>query len=207
MGACAGRERVRSPRRTGRERQGGAEVLFVHRYSGGVSGSVSGFIGTFYALLSALIIGQQGAVEPHVYSSGASDAILSTGLLFYAIGQAGNFYHHVLLSQLRDPKAEAPVVQSTPSQTRALSSDAPAREYKLPKGGLFELVTTPHYTFEVVAWIGISLCTQQLNALLVAAGMGSYLSGRAAATTTWYRQQFGSKAVPPGRKHIVPFIF
>ena len=47
----------------------------------------------------------------------------------------------------------------------------------------------------------------QLNALLVAIGMASYLGGRAAASTRWYREKFGEKAVPMGKKHLVPFVF
>lgn len=47
---------------------------------------------------------------------------------------------------------------------------------------------------------------RQLNALLVFAGMASYLSGRAVATTRWYRAKFG-KAWPEHRRHLVPFVF
>ena len=50
------------------------------------------------------------------------------------------------------------------------------------------------------------MCAQQLNALLVAAGMASYLSGRAIATTRWYTKRFGDKW-PKARRHLVPFLF
>ena len=59
---------------------------------------------------------------------------------------------------------------------------------------------------EIVAWLGIAMCAQQLNALLVAAGMASYLSGRAIATTRWYTKRFGDKW-PKARRHLVPFLF
>ena len=71
---------------------------------------------------------------------------------------------------------------------------------------MFELVTMPHYFFELVAWLGIALVAQQANALLVFAGMVSYLSGRAVATTQWYMGKFG-KSWPASRRHIVPFLF
>ena len=41
---------------------------------------------------------------------------------------------------------------------------------------------------------------------LVFAGLASYLSGRAVATTLWYRAKFG-KAWPAHRRHLVPFVF
>ena len=52
----------------------------------------------------------------------------------------------------------------------------------------------------------LALVAQQLNALLVFAGLASYLSGRAVATTRWYRTKFG-KAWPAHRRHLVPFVF
>ena len=67
--------------------------------------------------------------------------------------------------------------------------------------------TVPHYTFEVTAWFGLAIVAQQLNVCLVFAGMASYLSGRAVATTKWYRQQFGEAAVPLSKRHLVPYVF
>ena len=103
-------------------------------------------------------------------------------------------------------------VAATPITAEALGSAPPTTgtpsmsTYKVPSGGLFSLVTMPHYFFEVVAWLGVALAAQQLNALLVAGGMASYLSGRAVASTRWYKQRFG-KAYPASRKHMVPFVF
>ena len=48
--------------------------------------------------------------------------------------------------------------------------------------------------------------TNEVHALLVAAGMASYLAGRAAATTKWYREKFGTK-YPAGRAHLLPGVF
>lgn len=96
----------------------------------------------------------------------------------------------------------------TPTQAEMLASaDAPTpSKYAIPTGGLFALVTMPHYFFELCAWLGVALVAQQLNALLVFGGMASYLSGRAVATTRWYVARFG-KAWPVRRRHLVPFIF
>jgi len=174
------------------------EVLFVHQYSGSVSAAVSGGIGIFYGLISLIVVGMQGTVDPAIYQAGVSNTLLAAGLALFSIGQAGNLYHHILLARLRGAKAEGDTSSIDPATRK--------RSYQLPTGGLFDLVTMPHYLFEIIAWVGLSLCTQQLNVILVAAGMSSYLSGRAAATTEWYRQKF-PKAVPLGRKHLVPYIF
>merc|ERR1712070_821433 len=129
--------------------------------------------------------------------------MLSAGILLFVVGQIGNLYHHWLLATMRRPAAAA-----STSADRAAGGSAPAQEkaYVIPRGGLFELVTMPHYFFEILAWIGIALSTQQLNAFLAAAGMASYLSGRAVATSRWYQSKFGNDW-PVQRRHLVPFIF
>lgn len=168
------------------------EVVFVHRYSGSVGLAVSCFIGTFYACVSALVLTMQSSVPQTIYEAPGSALALSCGLIAFVIGQAGNLYHHVILSEMRKPASDA-------------AADTACR-YVVPSGGLFDMVTMPHYLFEIVAWVGIALCTQQLNALLAAAGMASYLSGRAVATTRWYQDKFG-EAWPSSRRHLIPGIF
>ena len=108
------------------------------------------------------------------------------------------------------------VVEATPTTASAVVEGRVAppavqpqitpNAYVVPRGGLFSLVTTPHYLCELAAWLGVALVAQQLNALLVFAGLASYLSGRAVATTRWYRTKFG-KAWPAHRRHLVPFVF
>lgn len=164
------------------------ETLFVHVYSGSTSAPVAGFIGVYYALIALLISSQQNHVPAGFYATVSGDASLVAGLAAFAVGQAGNFYHHYRLAAMRrEPHPQG-------------------AKYVVPTGGMFELVTMPHYTFEIFAWFGIALCCQQLNAVLVALGMGSYLSGRAVATTAWYKERFG-KAWPEERRHLVPYVF
>ena len=187
------------------------ETLALHKYSGRCSAPMAGFIGIFYALGALLIASQQRAVPASVYA--ASNAALPLGLALFAVGQAGNLYHHYLLAALRRPvessasaTGKVPPTPSTSQAMKEASLPAVTPRYVLPTGGLFDLVTMPHYLFEIVAWLGIAMCAQQLNALLVAAGMASYLSGRAIATTRWYTKRFGDKW-PKARRHLVPFLF
>jgi very-long-chain enoyl-CoA reductase len=171
-----------------------AETLLLHRFSGSMVGGTAAFISIFYSLVTCLVLVQQGRVPLSVYDAASSSGILSAGLILFAVGQLGNFYHHWLLASLRKPEASA-------------SADGAAEKaYVVPRGGLFELVTMPHYLFEIVAWFGIALAAQQLNVLLVVAGMTSYLAGRSVATSRWYESKFGDK-FPGQRRHMVPFIF
>ncbi|KAK9828921.1 hypothetical protein WJX72_002790 [[Myrmecia] bisecta] len=109
---------------------------------------------------------------------------LLVGLAMFVTGELGNFYHHYLLASLRSTGQHG---------------------YVLPTRGLFDRVSCPHYLFEIIAWVGIATVSQHLLNLLSAFGMGSYLLGRAAATTHWYRQKFDD--YPKDRKHVLPYVF
>jgi hypothetical protein len=169
------------------------ETLFVHKYSGSMKAATATFIGVFYSLVSLLITTMQLAVPPALYAGAGGE--LGAALALFCIGQAGNLWHHWLLADMRKPERKLEA-----------SADGTVSQYTIPSGGLFDLVTMPHYLFEIIAWFGIALAAQQLNAVLVACGMTSYLSGRAIATTRWYKDKFGDKW-PAQRKNLVPFVF
>lgn len=161
------------------------EVLGLHEYSGTMPGTQANFIGTYYALITLLIscVGlPAGQVDPNLQTFGYG---------LFALGSLGNLYHHWLLARLR----------SQPDK----KSDS-AKKYVPPEGGLFSVVAAPHYLFEVIAWIGISIVAQQLNAVLVALSMASYLSGRAKSTNDFYMDKFNESEWPRSRKAILPGI-
>ncbi|KAG8100671.1 hypothetical protein GUJ93_ZPchr0013g37000 [Zizania palustris] len=104
-----------------------------------------------------------GMIYAQHLTSGLLDSpldLLYPGVLFFAVGLAGNFYHHCLLSQLRTTKQGG------------------EKAYKIPTGGLFGLVTCPHYLFEIVGFFGFAMIAQTVHALAVAAGTAAYLAGR-----------------------------
>lgn len=156
------------------------EVFNVHKYSGKVSQATSCFIGTYYALVSVLIC-CVATPTPDMMSK-----IVGTAL--FVIGLAGNFYHHVKLSELR-------------------KGSSPSAKYVAPKGGLFNYVAAPHYLFELIGWLGIAIASEHGNAYLVCASMTSYLSGRSVAQNKWNRQKFSVSEWPLERKNMVPFLF
>ena len=116
------------------------ETLFVHRYSGDTEGTVAAFIGAYYTVVSWIIIHfhQNLGVKTSLYSMSTK-----LGIFFFVVGELGNFYHHKILSKLRH------------------DSKFDSRTYFVPNGGLFDYVATPHYFFELIAWLGIAFISQQ----------------------------------------------
>lgn len=106
------------------------------------------------------------------------------GTAMFLVGIIGNFYHHYLLSKLRKDGE---------------------KQYKIPTGGLFNLVICPHYLFEILGFIGISCISQTVNALLFTVGSTSYLLGRSYATRKWYLSKF--EDFPKDVKAIIPYVF
>jgi very-long-chain enoyl-CoA reductase len=111
--------------------------------------------------------------------------LLYPGVLLFVVGIVGNFYHHYLLSQLRKGGSDE-------------------KGYKIPKGGLFELVTCPHYLFEIAGFFGFAMISQTVYALAMASGTAVYLVGRSLATKRWYKSKF--EEYPTRIKALVPYI-
>ncbi|RLN34384.1 very-long-chain enoyl-CoA reductase-like [Panicum miliaceum] len=159
------------------------EVLFVHRYSGSMPLDTAVTIGTSYLLSTVTMIYTQhlsrGLPDPPV-------DLLYPGVAVFAVGIAGNFYHHYLLSRLR------------------ADDGGGDKGYKIPRGGLFELVTCPHYLFEITGFFGFAMIGQTVYALAVATGTAAYLAGRSCATRRWYESKF--KEFPARIKALVPFV-
>jgi len=108
--------------------------------------------------------------------------LLYPGVLAFAVGLAGNFYHHYLLSRLR------------------AAGGGDKKVYKIPTGGLFGLVTCPHYLFEILVFFGFAMISQTLYALTVAVGTAAYLAGR-----KWYDSKFDE--FPSRIKALVPYVW
>ncbi|PON54701.1 3-oxo-5-alpha-steroid 4-dehydrogenase, C-terminal [Parasponia andersonii] len=157
------------------------EVLFIHKYSGGMAIDGTIFVSVSYSLSTAMMIYaqhlSQDLVEPSI-------DLRFFGVVLFVIGIVGNFYHHFLLSQLRD-KGE--------------------KVYKIPKGGLFGLVICPHYLFEIIMFLGFSFISQTSFTFSCAMGSLLYLMGRSYATRKWYLSKF--EDFPRDLKVVIPFVF
>lgn len=177
------------------------EVLFLHDFSGSPieDSAHSSSIGFFYAF-QAWLYCRDGAQ--------AEGLLLYAGMVCFSMGLIGNWYHHLLLARLRKPDVQSTI--DTPALTITKpdiegTSVTPSK-YKIPMGGLFGLVTCPHYFFEILGFWGAAIAAFSLVAMSVAFSTTALLTGHAVSTTRWYKEKFGSQW-PEHRKHILPFIF
>ncbi|CAD6226681.1 unnamed protein product [Miscanthus lutarioriparius] len=112
------------------------------RYSGSMPLATSLLIAGCYLFNGGAMIYVQhlsrGLPEP-------SMDLLYPGVLAFAVGLAGNFYHHHLLSRLRADSG---------------GDGDDKKVYKIPTGALFGLVTCPHYLFEILAFFGFAMMAQ-----------------------------------------------
>ena len=150
------------------------ETIFVHRFSAATMPVFNIFKNSaHYWLLSGL------NVAYWIYSPSSPTAqqpyplILASGVILYLVGELGNLYIHLQLSQLRS---------------------AGGRERGIPQGPLFQLVTCPNYMFESLAWIGVSLVSQfNWSVLLFIAVSVGQMMPWAKKKERRYRQEFGDK--------------
>jgi very-long-chain enoyl-CoA reductase len=81
----------------------------------------------------------------------------------------------------------------------------------IPRGFLFERVSSPHYLFEILTWVGFALATQtwaSLAFLLLGSGI---LASWARARHLAYRKDFdgreGRASYPVERRALIPGVF
>jgi hypothetical protein len=153
------------------------ESAFVHKYSGNMQPLTFGIIVFTYALMAGMITGLNAQPLP------AMDFWFYIGVVFVLVGEAGNFYHHTLLADLR-------------------SEDG---EYHVPRGGWFNHATCPHYFFELLTWLGIALVSRHLFTWLIFIAMFGYLIARSIKTKQWYMKRFDD--YPADRKFMLPNVF
>lgn len=77
--------------------------------------------------------------------------------------------------------------------------------YRVPQGGLYELVSCPNYLGELIQWAGFALAAWTLPALAFVVWSASNLVPRAGQHHAWYRSTF--EGYPQGRKALVPFLW
>lgn len=158
------------------------EVLFVHKYGNSGTALEDAITITLSYFLSTVTM----IYAQHLSSEFPEPWIdlKYAGVALFLLGIGGNFYHHYILATLRE-KGE--------------------KEYKIPRGGLFNQVICPHYLFEVLGFVGVSCIAQTLYSLSFTAGTALYLLGRSYATRKWYLSKF--EDFPENVKAMIPFIF
>lgn len=76
--------------------------------------------------------------------------------------------------------------------------------YKIPKGGLFRVVSCPNYLGEIIEWTGFAIATWALPGVAFALYTAANVGPRALANHRWYRERFEN--YPAERKALIPFV-
>ena len=78
------------------------------------------------------------------------------------------------------------------------------KHYQIPKGGLYEYVSSPNYMGEIIEWSGWAIATWSLPGLLFALGAISCIGVRSLHTHRWYKKHY--EDYPKNRKALIPFL-
>ncbi len=76
--------------------------------------------------------------------------------------------------------------------------------YKVPRGGLYELISCPNSFAEIIEWCGWAILTWSLAGTSFAVYTIANLAPRAIAHHRWYKEKFAD--YPPERRALVPYV-
>ncbi|PKA52292.1 Steroid 5-alpha-reductase DET2 [Apostasia shenzhenica] len=167
------------------------EVLFIHIYSG--EAILLAMIQISISYFAVVIISTYAQLLAEASATVPSVDLIVPGLFLFIVGIIGNFYHHHLLSKLRAKKK----IKNNNYNGK--------RSYMIPRGGLFSVVTCPHYLFEILGLFGIAFISQNLSMFSFAMGSMLFLMGRSYATKKWYLSKFDD--FPANVKALIPYVF
>jgi 3-oxo-5-alpha-steroid 4-dehydrogenase 1 len=77
--------------------------------------------------------------------------------------------------------------------------------YRIPRGGLFEYVSSANYLAEIIEWLGFALATSNAAGWAFFVFTLANLVPRALAHHRWYQAKFKDE-YPRFRRAIVPFV-
>ena len=130
------------------------------------------------------------------------------GLALFLAGMAINLQSDGILRALSRQK-----------EKQKASTRAHYPRYQIPRGGLFEYCSAPHYFGEIVEWTGFCLaCNGSIASWSFCIFTISNLLPRGMAQHVWYQsyfngassssaQQDGTQLYPSHRKAVIPFVW
>ncbi|XP_022110729.1 very-long-chain enoyl-CoA reductase-like [Acanthaster planci] len=171
------------------------EVLFVHRFKRRMSLTETlgapVYYWTFGFWAGWALRPDLGYINTHI-------AIFSVGIVIFIFGEVGNCTAHIQLRMLRSGTTEG--------RQSSLSSG-----HVIPRSLLFSLVSCPHYTCEIISWLGFFLATWTLNGALFLVATIITLTVYSHKHHRRYKEEFdgrdGRELYPKVRKALIPFIF
>ena len=79
------------------------------------------------------------------------------------------------------------------------------KTYRIPQGGMFRWISSPHYLGEIIQWCGWAILTWSWAGAAFALFTFCNLAPRAISNHRWYREQFD--AYPARRRILIPGLF
>ena len=117
------------------------------------------------------------------------------GVIIFWIGQTGNCAVHLQLRNIRKQKL-----------TKASAPSGRA----IPRGMLFSLVSCPHFSFEILIWLGFALASMVPASFGILIATVIVLIQRSSEYHARYKKEFdgkgGRELYPPNRKALIPFV-
>lgn len=194
------------------------ECVYVHAWGNGkmhVGGYVLGVL--HYAFVPFVVIASEWCCDDDFARNPAPSATqMALGSLLCCYGQAQQYIHHKILSDLR---------KGDTVSFRA--------QYSIPRGRWFNTVSSPHYLAEILIYVAfaimlhplhtkLTLCDtlfhpnshptsyafglQRYKHLILCLWVATNLTVSARSSHSWYLHRFGSK-YPKNRQAIIPLIF
>jgi very-long-chain enoyl-CoA reductase len=164
-----------------------AESAWVHRYS---KPSVPlGDVLIEYVYYWGFAAWIAVSLTPHEHPP-QSNWLILPGLLLFGIAEWGNARAHRMLRHLRPEGSKVRVI---------------------PRGFLFERVSSPHYLFEILSWVGFALVVQTWAATAFLVVGAAILASWAKARHVAYLKEFdgleGREKFPTSRRALIPGVF
>ncbi|XP_033738774.1 very-long-chain enoyl-CoA reductase-like [Pecten maximus] len=164
------------------------ETVFVHRFSNATMPIMNIFKNSTYYWGFAAFISYYINHPLYTLPTYGNTQVYSA-LAGFIFGELGNFSIHMAFRSLRPPgtkERRIPRATSNPFTT------------------MFNFVSCPNYTYEVVSWISFSVMTQCFPALLFTTCGFYQMAVWALGKHRNYKKEF--KDYPRNRKSIVPFL-
>jgi very-long-chain enoyl-CoA reductase len=161
------------------------ETLFVHRFSHATMPLRNLFKNCSYYWLFAMYVAYH--VNHPLYTAPCSCQFY-IGAATFVLGEIGNLCVHLALRDLRPPGT---TVRKIPMPTNLFTT-------------LFNFVSCPNYTYEIISWIGFTVMTSCLPAGLFTFAGAYQMTMWALGKHKAYKKEFAN--YPKNRKAIIPFI-
>jgi 3-oxo-5-alpha-steroid 4-dehydrogenase 1 len=146
------------------------------------------FMGVFFNLLNAIMQGYWLFFESNLYeNSWLFSGWFIIGAIIFLFGFVVNLHSDYIIRHLR----------KSPTDTK----------HYLPKGGMFNYVTSANYFGEIVEWLGFAILTCSLSGLTFFIWTFANLVPRAHSIYQHYKDNFADEIAKKRLKAVVPFVY